>query len=179
MLDRTSWRSVKDKSSVTVEQVYGANAREEILRLRNTVRQEFGSLYDRSLRILSTSDPIGLLSLPGISPEDSRDEYAPEVETILLRLREADSRKALRRIVYQEFQHWFSPKIAGPESRYEKVATGIWNTSRSHRSRKQNLPRPRLGLVRQSAEGLPVAVDDLPRFLVSDATAGSAAALSD
>ena len=38
---------------------------------------------------------------------------------------------------------------------------------------------PRLGLVRQSAEGLPVAVDDLPRFLVSDATAGSAVALSD
>src|SRR2546430_3566519 len=179
MLDRTSWRSVKDKSSVTVEQVYGANTREEILRLRNTVRQEFGSLYDRSLRILSTSDPIGLLSLPGISPEDSRDEYAPEVETILLRLREADSRKALRRIVYQEFQHWFSPKIAGPESRYEKVATGIWNTSRSRSRKQQNLPRPSTRPRPAIRRGLPVAVDDLPRFLVSDATAGSAAALSD
>src|SRR5207245_11548943 len=130
MLDRTSWRSVKDKSSVTVEQVYGANTREEILRLRNTVRQEFGSLYDRSLRILSTSDPIGLLSLPGISPEDSRDEYAPDVETILLRLREADSRKALRRIVCQEFQHGFSLKLVRPRSRYEMVADGMWTASR-------------------------------------------------
>src|SRR2546427_354006 len=142
MLDSTCCRSVKDKSALTIEQVYGANTREEILRLRNIVRQEFGSLYDRLLRILSTSDPMGLLSHPGISPEDWRVEYAPEVETILLRRQEASSQKALRRIVHQEFQRWFHPKIAGPESRYEKVATGIWNAFQSHRNGNQNLPRP-------------------------------------
>src|SRR5437879_8204953 len=98
MLDRTSWRSVKDKSSVTVEQVYGANTREEILRLRNTVRQEFGSLYDRSLRILSTSDPIGLLSLSGISPVVSRDEYRPGGGTIYFRISEADLTTAIMRL---------------------------------------------------------------------------------
>lgn len=66
-------------------------------------------------------DPIGLLRLGAPA-----DEYDPEVGTILPRLKSASSQSELRRIIHQEFLHWFGESTAGPESAYEGIANDIW-----------------------------------------------------
>ena len=127
---------MNSRLTVTVPDVMSAvGNREETVRLRNLIRLEFGGLYEDTLRILARNDPLGLIS--GGSPET--DEYDPEVRTILLRLREADSKAALRRIVHQEFQHWFNPKIAGSERNYSKIADEIWSASTSFRTQEKRL----------------------------------------
>lgn len=72
-------------------------------------------------RILLEQDPIdiGFLTSRG-------DEYRPEAETITLRLSEASSEAALLRIIHEEFVSWFSASIVGPISRYERIASAIW-----------------------------------------------------
>jgi len=57
-----------------------------------------------------------------------KDEYDPEVSTILPRLREAASARDLQRIVHEEFVHWFSAEIAGPSEIYATVSEVIWPT---------------------------------------------------
>lgn len=89
------------------------------------VRKYFGELFESTLRILTENDPLGL-----ISSGAPTDEYEPEVETILLRLHEADSQSALCGIVYEEFVRWFDPEIAGHESEYGKIASEIWAVAR-------------------------------------------------
>ena len=66
-------------------------------------------------------DPIGLLRLGAPS-----DEYDPEIGTILPRLKSASSQSELRRIIHQEFLHWFGEPTTGPESAYEDIANDIW-----------------------------------------------------
>src|SRR5688572_5981665 len=73
------------------------------------LKVRFGELYEQILAILQRHDPIGIAELPG--------EYAPEVNTILLRLSEAHSVAALRRVIYEEFVWWFGSAEASWEER--------------------------------------------------------------
>ena len=88
----------------------------KILKLR------YRSLHQRLTELLYRHDPVGLAALG--SP---KDEYEPEVGTILPRLREAKSKDDVRRIVHEEFVHWFeAQETAGPESAYDAIAQEIW-----------------------------------------------------
>ena len=91
---------------------------EEILSLRQDLKARYGSLYEKILGIITKHDPIGIADIP--------DEYEPEVDTILPRIREAHSKSEVRRIVHEEFANWFSPKVAGPEGRFDSIAAEIW-----------------------------------------------------
>ena len=62
-----------------------------------------------------------------LSFETNSDEYRPEAETIVLRLPEANNEDDARTIVWEEFTRWFGPELAGPQSRYEQIARGVWN----------------------------------------------------
>ena len=72
--------------------------------------------------ILFRHDPIG------INFEDNRDEYDPEVDTILPRLKEARDADDVQSIVYEEFVRWFDEKIAGKKSNvvYKNISLEIW-----------------------------------------------------
>ena len=61
--------------------------------------------------------------------EGTEDEYEPEVSTIIPRLKDANSAEDVRRIVHEEFLHWFDGEdTAGPESAYSRIAQDIWTT---------------------------------------------------
>jgi hypothetical protein len=94
--------------------------REQIAAERNRLRAEYSGLFDEAAAILFELDPIG------INFETNRDEYEPEVETILPRLRTCQSREDARKVIHDEFTRWFDRDTAGPESRYELVAERIW-----------------------------------------------------
>lgn len=70
--------------------------------------------------VLFHHDPVG------INFGTNTDEYRAEAETITLRRSEVQSVVAVRRIVYEEFTHWFGTETAGPESAYEALARDIW-----------------------------------------------------
>ena len=64
----------------------------------------------------------------GINFVDNTDEYDPEVDTILPRLKESKNPKDVNLIVREEFAKWFdktdAEKIA--PSIYESIADEIW-----------------------------------------------------
>jgi hypothetical protein len=83
-------------------------------------RWEFSDLFDQVATFLFRYDPVGLNF--GSNP----DEHDPETRTILPCLRETSSAEDVRRIVYEEFCHWFSPTIAGDEDEYTDIAKELW-----------------------------------------------------
>ena len=94
--------------------------RDLIKRARDAVKQEYGDLFFAVSAALFEDDPIG------INFESNTDEYEPETETILPRLRSANSVHDVESIVYEEFNRWFGADDAGLRSRYEAVSRRIW-----------------------------------------------------
>jgi hypothetical protein len=80
------------------------------------------SLRDELTELFFRHDPVGLAEIG--APED---EYCPEVEGLLPRLREATSQEHLRRIVHSIFlQKFEAEETCGPESAYEQISQEIW-----------------------------------------------------
>ena len=69
--------------------------------------------------LLFERDPIG------INFEENTDEYRPEAETIVIRLRDAASDQDAARIVYEEFVRWFDPTTAGSPDKYRPIAAEV------------------------------------------------------
>jgi hypothetical protein len=102
--------------------------REEILEIQRQLKVQYGQLYDELLAVFFQYDPMG------INFEVNADEYSPEVRTILPRLRECHSEEDVRRVVQEEFNHWFGDE-AGQESRYTAVAAETWQRWQKFRTR--------------------------------------------
>jgi len=80
------------------------------------------SLRDELTELFYRHDPVGLAEIGAPA-----DEYAPEVEGLLLRLNEATSQENLRRIVHSVFlQKFEAEETCGPESAYEQISQEIW-----------------------------------------------------
>jgi hypothetical protein len=86
----------------------------------NQKRKSYRHLHDRILEILFEED------LAGINFESNRDEYEPEVGTILPRLKHCHTAADLQMVIHEEFIRWFGSDIAGPVERYRKVTERVW-----------------------------------------------------
>ncbi|HET7026070.1 MAG TPA: hypothetical protein VFI28_00105 [Candidatus Limnocylindrales bacterium] len=86
---------------------------------RAAVRAADPDRYDKAVEIAFERDPIGLNVI------DNRDEYEPEVGTILPRLRGVTDLDQATRIVHEEFVRWFTEPTAGPRDRYQLLAADI------------------------------------------------------
>lgn len=100
--------------------------RDQIIEARRRIKAEYNSLFEVVSEILFRLDPIG------INFKDNTDEYEPEVETILPRLKTCDSQLKARKVIHQEFSRWFDAETAGDEDRYEEIAQEIWNAWRKY-----------------------------------------------
>ena len=86
-------------------------------------RLRYLSLHRGLAELFYRHDPIGLASLGA-----PKDEYEPEVGTIIPRLKDANGPDDVRRIVHQEFLRWFeAEEQTGPESAYSEIAQEIWD----------------------------------------------------
>lgn len=101
--------------------------------VRAALEANYRRLCNDALSILFAHDPIVL------NFGDNEDEYAPEVQLILPRLRQARSADDLRRIMHEEFIGWFEG-MAGPESRYDAPARELW--AAWQRAGQPRLPPP-------------------------------------
>jgi hypothetical protein len=91
---------------------------------QRVLRRQYLSLHRGLTDILYRYDPLGLAATG-----TPRDEYEPEVSTIISRLKNANGPDDVRRIVHQEFLKWFgAEETAGPESAYDTIAQEIWHS---------------------------------------------------
>jgi hypothetical protein len=93
---------------------------EQIRETRRQLREEYRELYDPLLALLFRADPIG------INFEVNTDEYAPEVGTILPRLKSCTSADDVLQVVHEEFVRWFDPETAGSRDHYWGIAGDVW-----------------------------------------------------
>lgn len=101
--------------------------RDKIERDRNRLKSQFKGLFEQVEEILFRHDPVGIAFVDDESVADNPDEYAPEVEAILPRLRAAKSAKHVADIVYEEFLRFFDgEENAGPKESYEAASEEIW-----------------------------------------------------
>ena len=110
-----------------------STTRDEILENRRRLRAEYEALFDSMAALLFRYDPIG------INCEVNTDEYQPEVETILPKLRSCHSADDVLRLVHAEFVRWFDPGTAGPSDRYEGIAAEIWELWQGYLTAKPKL----------------------------------------
>lgn len=94
--------------------------REEIREERRRLKAEYGELFDAAAAVLFHHDPVG------INFETNRDEYEPEVGTILPKLRKCCSQDDVLKVVHEEFVRWFDAATAGPPEHYRQIASDIW-----------------------------------------------------
>ena len=102
-----------------------SHSREQILEERLQLKANYGALFEATAALLFRWDPIG------INYEFNSDEYAPEVGTILLRLRNCQSESDVCRIVFEEFVRWFGTD-AGTQEKYKALATELWGLWKKH-----------------------------------------------
>ncbi len=85
-------------------------------------KETYRKLYSEIGEILFRHDLVGIAS------EENKDEYNPEVGSILPRLKEAKSQSDVQDILYEEFMHWFGRETIPDkdDGKYEKAAREIW-----------------------------------------------------
>src|SRR6476620_8822027 len=86
---------------------------------RQRLKAAYQELFEQANHIIHQHDPIGIAFV-------AEDEYEPEVGSILPRLKEAHNADDVRRIVYEEFTHWFDTS-SGTEDRYQQLALDLWD----------------------------------------------------
>lgn len=101
--------------------------REQILENRRRLRAEYGELFDSMAALLFRHDPTGI-NFDG----ENTDEYEPEVETILPRLRSCHSAEDVLQVVHEEFVRCFESNTAGSPERYQEIASEIWRLWQSY-----------------------------------------------
>ncbi|MEQ8768419.1 MAG: hypothetical protein RL885_31230 [Planctomycetota bacterium] len=84
------------------------------------LKRRYVDAFRRASEILFSEDPIH------INFGGNRDEYEPEVGTILPRLVACSSVDAVRQLVHEQFVRWFGPHTAGDEGSYERIAERLW-----------------------------------------------------
>ena len=90
--------------------------------LKLTSRLQYQNLHRGLTALLYRHDPIGLAAAGA-----PKNKYDPEVSTIIPRLKDAKNAEDVRRIVHEEFLHWFDgEETAGPDSAYTAIAQDIW-----------------------------------------------------
>lgn len=94
---------------------------EQIQAKRSQLKKDYRELYQSVSEILFRHDPIG------INFETNDDEYEPEVDTILPRLKSCSSVEDVLTVIHEEFTNWFDEDMAGGKSRYEEIAKEVWN----------------------------------------------------
>ena len=103
------------------------NERNETVQNHNELKSRFGQLFTEVEKILFSHDPIGIAFYGDDNIPDTPAKSATEVDTILPRLRTANTASDVTDIVYEEFIRWFGGvETIGPKARYRALSDEIW-----------------------------------------------------
>jgi hypothetical protein len=104
-----------------------SNVREELLlnlrKKRLLLQEQEAESFKQLLNIFQAHDIMHICS----PHRDNSEEYAPEVGTVLPRLKNAKSKQDIQDIIYEEFVFWFGSKPIYNRDSYELIANDVWN----------------------------------------------------
>lgn len=88
----------------------------------DSVKNQYGERFEELRAIINRHDPIVLLDEEGTP----KDEYDPEVKTLIVQIDSNMSEKELHDRVFAEFRHWFGGEsVTGPKERYRELSEEI------------------------------------------------------
>jgi hypothetical protein len=87
---------------------------------RRQLSRDYRALHTELTALLFAHDPVGL------NFGENADEYAPEVDTVLPRLRACHAPADVRRVLHEEFVRWFGAETAGGLDQYDAAAAAVW-----------------------------------------------------
>ena len=88
-------------------------------------------LKNKLRKIFNKHDPIIYFG-----KDTNFDEYDPEIEGVILRFQRSNNLKKFTEEIYNLFQKMFSQEIAGPISKYKKLAEGVYDLLKSELKKK-------------------------------------------
>jgi hypothetical protein len=92
-----------------------------VSRDKREAKEAYGALYAEVRAILNRHDPVYLICIG--APDD---EYDPEVNTILPRLKETSDVAGVQKVLHEEFVHWFGGVAMFTYDQFEPVAAEVW-----------------------------------------------------
>lgn len=95
-------------------------SRAQLHKERKQLKATYGALYAELLRLFRLADPIH------IGSSAPRDEYEPEVSTVLPRLTQCRSASDVQKVLHEEFVRWFDAGLAGSLESYAQLAADTW-----------------------------------------------------
>jgi hypothetical protein len=98
-------------------------------RQHRMLQQQYGGFYTAVSDILFQHD---VMDLDG---KHNTGDYDPEVDVLLLRIREAENLQALQGILFEVFLNAFGEENCGGKERYDGAAAEIWQAYERHRRR--------------------------------------------
>jgi len=96
---------------------------------RRSLQKEYGSFYRDVSDILFRHNPMDL------DGKHNTGDYDPEVDLLLLRIREAEHLGALQKLLFEVFVNDFGAENCGSRERYDVAASDIWKAYERHRTR--------------------------------------------
>lgn len=85
-----------------------------------SLKKGYNRLYSAVREIVNKEDPIGLIEM-----EAPSDEYDPEINAVLRKLRPSESVESLQAMIHAVFVEWFGADVAGGRERYRSIAEQI------------------------------------------------------
>jgi hypothetical protein len=92
------------------------------------LQKEYGSFYRDVSNILFRHDLMELDS------KHNTGDYDPEVDELLLRIREVEHLSALQGLLFEVFLTEFGEENCGSKHRYDAAASEIWSAYQRHRT---------------------------------------------
>jgi hypothetical protein len=93
------------------------------------LQKEYGSFYR------AVSDILFRHNIMDLDGKHNTGDYDPEVDLLLLRIREADTLEGLHGLLYQVFLNAFGEENCGSKDRYDGAAAEIWKAYERHRNK--------------------------------------------
>jgi hypothetical protein len=125
---------------------------EEIMDARDQLKKEYGSLFDTVSSLLCRYDPIELAFSSENSEDYTPDQYDPQAEFLLLKLRTCKGPGDVLHIVHKDIVTWFDPEYAGPAEWYYAIAAEIWELWQAVGISNIDLPKNLRSQERPNAE---------------------------
>ncbi|MBI2653570.1 hypothetical protein HYX02_02040 [Candidatus Woesearchaeota archaeon] len=86
-------------------------------------------LKNKLRAIFNKHDPIGIYE----DEKTNFDEYDPEIERLIPRFQRSNNLNEFTQEIYDLFQKMFSPELAGPKTRYKKLAKEVYDLLRRNK----------------------------------------------
>lgn len=83
-------------------------------------KDKYNLLINELQKIFNKCDPIGIYY------EENNDEYDPEIQSILTKIKIGMDKSQLYELIYREFVYWFDKETVGEKKDYDSLTEEVY-----------------------------------------------------